>query len=138
MQIGELARSTGVKIETIRYYEREHLLPVPQRTDGNYRLYSPRHVEQLRFIRYCRSLDMSLEEVRILIGVLDTPSGSCLTVNALLDEKIAEVDARVNELHKLQDQLRQLRGLCQQPDEVKTCGILMELNRSARIDKAQI
>jgi hypothetical protein len=44
----------------------------------------------------------------------------------------------VNELHKLQDQLRQLRGLCQQPDEVKTCGILMELNRSARIDKAQI
>jgi DNA-binding transcriptional MerR regulator len=65
MQIGELARSTGVKIETIRYYEREHLLPVPQRTDGNYRLYSPRHVEQLRFIRYCRSLDMSLEEVRI-------------------------------------------------------------------------
>ena len=73
-----------------------------------------------------------------LIGALDTPSGSCLTVNALLDEKIAEVDARVNELHKLQDQLRQLRGLCQQPDEVKTCGILMELNRSAGIDKAQI
>ena len=92
----------------------------------------------MRFIRYCRSLDMSLEEVRILINVLDTPSGSCLTVNALLDEKIAEVDARVNKLHKLQDQLRQLRELCQQPDEVKTCGILTELNRSAGIDKAQI
>ncbi len=129
MQIGELARSTGVKIETIRYYEREHLLPLPQRTDGNYRLYSPRHAEKLRFIRYCRSLDMSLEEVRILIGALDTPSGSCQTVNALLDEKIAEVDARVNELHKLQDQLRELRGLCQQPDQGEICGILAELNR---------
>lgn len=117
MQIGELARSTGVKIETIRYYEREHLLPVPQRTDSNYRLYSPRHVEQLRFIRYCRGLDMSLEEVRVLIGALDTPTGSCLTVNVLLDEKIAEVDARVDELHQLQDQLRQLRGFCRQPDQ---------------------
>jgi Cd(II)/Pb(II)-responsive transcriptional regulator len=129
MQIGELARSTGVKIETIRYYEREHLLPLPQRTDSNYRLYSPRHVEQLRFIRYCRSLDMSLEEVRVLIGALDTPSRSCLTVNALLDEKIAEVNARVDELHRLQDQLRQLRGLCRQPDQGEICGILAELNR---------
>ena len=138
MQIGELARSTGVKIETIRYYEREHLLPVPQRTDGNYRLYSPRHVEQLRFIRYCRSLDMSLEEVRILIGARDAPAGSCRTVNTLLDEKMAEVDARLDELRQLQHQLRNLRGLCPQPDQVKTCGILMELNRSAGIDKAQI
>ncbi|MCT0217534.1 Cd(II)/Pb(II)-responsive transcriptional regulator [Synechococcus sp. CS-1329] len=135
MQIGELARSTGVKIETIRYYEREHLLSVPQRTDGNYRLYSPRHVEELRFIRYCRSLDMGLEEVRILIRALDTPSGSCLTVNGLLDEKIAEVDARVNDLHKLQDQLRKLRGLCRQPDQWEICGILAELNRCAESRK---
>ncbi|WP_259734966.1 Cd(II)/Pb(II)-responsive transcriptional regulator [Synechococcus sp. CS-602] len=138
MQIGELARATGVKIETIRYYEREHLLPVPQRTDGNYRLYSPQHVEQLRFIRFCRSLDMSLEEVRVLIGARDAPAGSCRTVNALLDEKMAEVDARVDELRQLQHQLRNLRGLCPQSDEVKTCGILVELTRSARSNKAQI
>ncbi|MCP9915306.1 Cd(II)/Pb(II)-responsive transcriptional regulator [Cyanobium sp. ATX 6F1] len=138
MQIGELARSTGVKIETIRYYEREHLLPVPQRTDSNYRLYSPRHVEQLRFIRYCRGLDMSLEEVRVLIGALDTPTGSCLTVNVLLDEKIAEVDARVDELHQLQDQLRQLRGFCRQPDQGETCGILAELNRCTENKKPVI
>lgn len=138
MQIGELARSTGVKIETIRYYEREHLLSVPQRTDSNYRLYSPVHVEQLRFIRYCRSLDMSLEEVRVLMEARDAPVGSCQTVNILLDEKMAEVDARVDELRQLQHQLRNLRGLCPQPDQVKTCGILMELNRSARLDKAPI
>jgi hypothetical protein len=56
----------------------------------------------------------------------------------LLDEKLAEVDARVDELRQLQHQLRNLRGLCPQPDEEKTCGILMELNRSARIDKDQI
>ena len=129
MQIGELARSTGVKIETIRYYEREHLLPLPQRTDGNYRLYSPQHVEQLRFISYCRSLDMSLDEVRILIEVRDAPAGSCRTVNELLDEKLDEVDTRMNELHKLQDQLRQLRGLCRQPDQEEICGIIVELNR---------
>ena len=111
---------------------------MPQRTDGNYRLYTPRHVEQLRFIRFCRSLDMSLEEVRILIGARDAPAGSCRTVNTLLDEKMAEVDARVDELRQLQHQLRILRGLCPQPDEEKTCAILMELNRSAGIEKAQI
>jgi Cd(II)/Pb(II)-responsive transcriptional regulator len=129
MKIGELAKFTGVKVETIRYYEKEHLLTEPDRTRGNYRLYSPYHVEQVRFIRYCRGLGMSLEKVRILIEARETPSGSCLTVNALLDEKIAEVDARVDELHKLQDQLRQLRGLCQQPDQGEICGILTELNR---------
>jgi DNA-binding transcriptional MerR regulator len=95
-------------------------------------------VEQLRFIRYCRSLDMSLEEVRLLIEARNAPAGSCRTVNALLDEKMAQVDARIDELLELQYQLRDLRGLCPKPDEVEPCGILMELNRSARIDKAQI
>ncbi|MFS6826157.1 MerR family transcriptional regulator [Cyanobium sp. ATX-6F1] len=138
MQIGELARSTGVKIETIRYYEREHLLPVPQRTDSNYRLYSPRHVEQLRFIRYCRGLDMSLEEVRVLIGALDTPTGSCLTVNVLLDEKIAEVDARVDELHQLQGSAAAAQRVLPAAGSGETCGILAELNRCTENKKPVI
>ena len=67
MHIGELARRTGIQVETIRYYEREGLLPEPARSDGNYRVYGPGHLEQLQFIRHCRSLDMSLDEVRTLL-----------------------------------------------------------------------
>lgn len=67
MKIGELSTAASTPIETIRYYEREGLLPAPARTQGNFRLYEGSHLERLQFIRYCRSLDMSLEEVRVLL-----------------------------------------------------------------------
>ena len=60
MKIGELSKATGTQIETIRYYEREGILPQTIRSDGNYRVYSKVHVERLSFIRHCRSLDMAL------------------------------------------------------------------------------
>lgn len=63
MKIGELAKATDCAVETIRYYEREQLLPEPARTDGNYRLYTQAHVEWLTFIRNCRTLDMTLDEI---------------------------------------------------------------------------
>jgi DNA-binding transcriptional MerR regulator len=57
MKIGELAKTTHTQVETIRYYEREGLLPETVRTEGNYRVYSPDHATRLSFIRHCRSLD---------------------------------------------------------------------------------
>lgn len=66
IKIGELAKRTGCEVVTIRYYEKEGLLPEPARSDGNFRLYGAAHVERLRFIRHCRSLDMSLSEIRTL------------------------------------------------------------------------
>ncbi len=66
MRIGELAKATDTQVETIRYYEREALLPKPERTDGNYRVYASEHVERLSFIRYCRGLDVTLDETRVL------------------------------------------------------------------------
>ena len=69
MKIGELAKATDCAVETIRYYERENLLPAPARSDGNYRLYTQAHVERLTFIRNCRTLDMTLDEIRSLLSV---------------------------------------------------------------------
>ena len=69
MKIGELAKLTDCQVETIRYYERERLLPEPARSEGNYRLYTQAHVERLTFIRNCRSLDMTLEEIRSLLNL---------------------------------------------------------------------
>jgi DNA-binding transcriptional MerR regulator len=67
MRIGELAQTSGTPIETIRFYEREGLLPAAARTEGNYRIYTPQHADRLGFIRQCRSLDMTLDEVRVLL-----------------------------------------------------------------------
>ena len=73
MRIGELSRLSTTSIETIRYYEREGLLPSPARSPGNFRLYQPAHLERLQFIRHCRGLDMSLDEIRVLLRVKDAP-----------------------------------------------------------------
>ena len=85
MTIGELAQITGYGIETIRYYEREGLLPKPARTSGNYRRYGQEHANLLSFIHHCRSLDMALSEIRILLRFRSAPPENCGEVNALLD-----------------------------------------------------
>jgi Cd(II)/Pb(II)-responsive transcriptional regulator len=127
LKIGELAKHTGSQIETIRYYEREDLLPAPARSEGNYRLYGPLHVERLQFIRHCRSLDMTLEEIRSLLAFRDAPEESCSAVNDLLDKHIDHVATRIKELQALQRQLKALRGLCHTAQAVKDCEILHTL-----------
>jgi Cd(II)/Pb(II)-responsive transcriptional regulator len=130
MKIGELARHTGTQVETIRYYEREGLLPEPARTDGNYRIYGATHADRLRFIRNCRSLDMTLDEIRLLLCFKDSPAENCGGVNDLLDEHIGHVASRIRELHQLEQQLKSLRELCQDASDAGSCGILNQLTQS--------
>lgn len=127
MRIGELAKQTRCRVETIRYYERTGLLPEPARSDGNYRLYRRDHAERLTFIRHCRSLDMTLEEIRALLKFRDAPTEDCRAVNALLDEHIEHVATRISDLQKLERQLQSLRKLCASVQSVKDCKILHEL-----------
>ena len=68
MKIGELAKLADCQVETVRYYEREGLLPAPARSEGNYRLYSSEHLERLTFIRNCRTLDMTLDVDQKFVG----------------------------------------------------------------------
>jgi len=128
MKIGELARAARAQVETIRYYEREGLLPPAPRSDGNYRIYGPVHVERLAFIRHCRSLDMTLGEIRVLLRFKDAPQAECGEVNALLDEHIGHVAKRIRELRQLERQLKALRGQCRTPRDAAHCGILNELS----------
>lgn len=134
MKIGELARATSTRVETIRFYEREALLPPPARTEGNYRIYGQAHAERLSFIRHCRSLDMTLDEIRLLLRFRDAPQEDCGDVNALLDEQIARVARRVRELRQLEAQLKALRERCRAVHDAGHCGILVELDKAARAD----
>lgn len=132
MKIGELAKATGTQVETVRYYEREGLLPTPLRTEGNYRIYGDSHMERLSFIRHCRSLDMTLGEIRTLLGFKDAPQDNCEQVNALLDEHIGHVAQRIQELRALERQLKTLREQCLVTQEAARCGILNELSAASR------
>lgn len=132
MKIGALAEATGTQVETIRYYEREGLLPETARSEGNFRIYGPAHVERLQFIRHCRGLDMSLDEVRVLLKFKDDPGSDCGDVNALLDEHIGHVSQRIKELRSLEKQLKDLRGQCQASQDAGHCGILSGIAEASK------
>lgn len=131
MKIGELADKAGLSVETVRYYEKEGLLPSVARTQGNYRIYTDEHAERLLFIRHCRSLDMTLEEIRILLHFKDKPDESCDRVNALLDAHIGHVCERIRDLEKLEKQLKALRERCHEAKDAASCGILNALSGQA-------
>lgn len=127
MKIGELAQAGQCTVETVRYYEKEGLLPAPARTSGNFRVYGAEHLERLRFIRNCRALDMSHEEIHALLGLADQPAEGCGAINAVFDQHIAHVDERIRELVQLKQQLGKLRLLCSSEQAVQQCGILQGL-----------
>jgi Cd(II)/Pb(II)-responsive transcriptional regulator len=128
LKIGELAKRAACQVETVRFYEREGLLTAPLRSGGNYRLYGEEHLERLLFIRQCRSLDMTLDEIRALLKFRDAPEKNCDEVNALLDAHIGHVADRIAELKALQQQLNTLRRLCGETQATRNCGILKELS----------
>lgn len=136
MKIGELAHRTNTQVETIRFYEREGLLPEPGRSESNYRIYSDAHTERLSFIRHCRGLDMTLDEIRVLLRFKDAPTENCLEVNQMLDGHIAHVAERVRELRQLEKQLKSLREACRCAQEAQHCGILNELTVIAKTPAA--
>ncbi len=132
MKIGGLSAASSTSIETIRFYEKEGLLPAPARTQGNFRIYESEHLERLQLIRYCRGLDMSLDEVRVLLRVKDSPSAACADVNALLDEHIDHVSTRIKELRLLEKQLRELRQRCGAERTADQCGILAGMSEASQ------
>jgi len=137
MKIGELAKLTQTQAETIRFYEREGLINEPPRTDGNYRLYGLEHLARLGFIRSCRSLDMTLAEIRTLLQFKDAPEENCEQVNALLDEHIGHAATRIKELKILQKDLKALREQCTTDRIASECGILNHLEEAARLTPEQ-
>ena len=127
MKIGDLARVTQCTVETVRYYESVGLLPEPTRTSANYRDYGDVHVERLRFIRNCRALDMTHEEIRVLLAVIDNAESDCSGVNDLVDDHIHHVEVRISELTDLKQQLVTLRARCTEAQTGEVCGIIREL-----------
>jgi len=134
MKIGALATKTGLSIQTIRYYEKENILHEPSRNDANYRLYDDKAVRQLVFVKHCRNLGLTLDEIRALIRYKETPDEDCAQVNRIVEAHLLEVDKRLAELTDLRSQLVQLRTSCADNLTAKDCGILRKLSED-RPDK---
>jgi MerR family mercuric resistance operon transcriptional regulator len=110
--IGELARQAQVKVETVRYYEQSGLLPNPPRTEGGHRLYTEAHRKRLVFIRRCRELGFSMEEIRGLLDLVDGRKYTCGEVRSLTLEHAASVRRKIEDLRRLEKTLARIASEC--------------------------
>lgn len=130
MRIGELAKATGTKAETIRYYEREGILPAADRTDSNYRDYADAHLVTLTFVRRARELGFSMAQVRELLALSDHNEKPCQDVDRLVQQQLAEVERKIVDLTALRDELGEMLRSCD-ADKIGECQIIESLGRHA-------
>ena len=126
MSIGALAKATGTKVETVRWYEQVGLLPAPTRTSGNYRAYDAAHLGRLSFIRRARDLGFSLDQIRALLDIAGQQDRSCEAVDVIAREHLDEVDRKIADLQALRRELDALIGQCRQ-GRVAECRIIEAL-----------
>lgn len=131
MNIGRLAQLTGVPIDTVRYYEKQHLLPPPARSPGGYRHYEPDDVLRLNFIRRAKALGFTLEEIRDLLALGSAHDGDMAAIRDAAAGKLADVERRLAELTRVRDGLRRLVEACPGHGGLDACPILAALGGEA-------
>ena len=127
--IGKVARLTAVGIETIRFYEREGLIPEPPRRESAYRQYPPATIDRVRFIKRAKDLGFTLAEIKELLDLSVGPKTTCADVKRKADEKIKEVDVKISDLKRIRKALNRLTDQCRGKGPVSECPILENLNR---------
>lgn len=138
LQIGQVARRTGVSIDAIRFYEKAGLLPAPARSSGRYRLYDARALEDVAFIQKAQRLGFSLEEIRQLFAIQRHPDEVCENVRDLVAQKLAIVRNKIEELRSLEIGLSAALSRCQRTlgrarRHRETCPVLRDM--AARVIK---
>jgi MerR family copper efflux transcriptional regulator len=129
LTIGRLAKEAGINLETIRYYERQRLVPKLPRTTLGYRMYPPDAVRRLRFISRAQELGFSLREVRELLSLRASPSATSAAVRKTAKAKIADIEAKISCLEAMRQSLRKLAQTCDGCAPVSECPILESLDK---------
>lgn len=127
MTIGQVANASSVGVQTLRYYEREKLLPTAARKPSGYRLYQPDVVARLRFIRRAKALGFSLEEIRQLLKLQDERPGNRTRVKAIADQKVRELDKKIRDLKRMRTVLAHLSKTCSGKGPLHGCPIIEAL-----------
>jgi DNA-binding transcriptional MerR regulator len=105
MQIGQLAKQTGVSIQTVRFYERQRLLPEPARKESGYRIYSSEHVKHLRFVLQAKALGFSLAEIREILQMRERDQCPCNDVVGFAEKHLKTVRGQIADLTRFENQL---------------------------------
>lgn len=125
--IGNMARASNCKVQTIRYYEQIGLLPMPQRTSGNQRIYSQQLLDRLQFIRHSRELGFSLDRIRQILTLSDEPAHPCKEVDRIARDHLHEVKSKIERLKSLEKELKRMISECA-GDRVADCRIVKVLS----------
>jgi Hg(II)-responsive transcriptional regulator len=127
MTVGKLAKTAGVNIETIRYYEQRGLLPEPSRKESGYRLYSQEDVRRLQFILRAKELGFSLREIQELLELRVGEKTNCDEVREQTEIKIRDIEDKIADLERMQEVLVKLATACQNRGATDECPILEAL-----------
>lgn len=128
MKIGQLARHADTGIDTVRFYERQGLLPTPQRQASGYRHYDDGDVARLRFIRHAKALGFTLVEIRELLALSGHREEDMAGIKEAAMEKLADVEARLTELNRIRQGLQTLVDSCPGHGPLDHCPILAALS----------
>lgn len=131
LTISRLARQSGVNLETVRYYERQGLLPKPPRTASGYRLFPSESVRRLRFIKRAQQLGFSLNEIRELLSLRMRPGTKRADIRARAEAKIADIEEKIRALDAMKKTLRTLAEKCDGCGPLTDCPILESLDEEA-------
>lgn len=127
MNIGKLAKHSEVNLETIRFYEREGLLPKPPRSAAGYRVFPVEAVRQVRFIKHAKELGFSLKEIKELLTLRIDPGSTGADVRKRAKAKIADIDEKMKILHSMKKALTELTAACHGKGSISKCSILETL-----------
>ncbi len=125
--IGYLARETGCKVQTIRYYEQAGLMPEPKRSLNNQRLYGTAQLQRLHFIRHARNLGFSQDEIRELLRLADHPEQPCEAITDITRRHLLEVENKLTQLTTLRSELQRMVEQCSGERQIADCRIIAAL-----------
>ena len=128
---GEVAERADVNVQTVRYYERRGLLPEPPRSSGGFRQYSPEHADRIRFIKRSQELGFTLDQAHELLQLRVTADADRADVRAVAQDKIDEVESKIQDLRRLHDTLKELVAACEGHGSTGECPILHALEDPA-------
>lgn len=125
--ISELASAAEIPTSTLRYYERVGLVNAESRSDGNYRLYSERSLQRVRFIRAAQGIGFTLEDVKILLGSQDDETPECGEVQSLIEARLGDVERQLKELRQVRRVLQRALQKCQETEKEGCCYVIETL-----------
>lgn len=134
MKIGELSKKTNVSVETIRYYEREGVIPETDRTESGYRIYGPETIDLILFIKHAQNWDFSLSKIKKLLDIKNNKQSKGVRVKLVIEEELKDIDDKIESLTAIKNYLLHLTGSCSGEMFVNECPILKNIQKGNGVE----